>query len=493
MRTDHAGAATCVDLVKTYRTATGEVRALRGLTAAFPAGAMSVVAGPSGSGKSSLLRILAGIDRPTSGTVSVGGVRIDTAGAGGLRRVRQRVVGTVLQRPSDNFFPQLTVEDHLRLAIRSGRGRGASVDAADLVDLLGLSDRLGHRPDELSGGEQQRAAFAQILLSGVAIVVADEPTAELDRDSASHMLDAIDALVSRGVTFIVSSHDADVVDRSSIVLRLDHGLAEGSPPTHGTRGTGGTAATPWRGPGSVGRTRATAPVGRDARISDEHRRPAIEVRDVTKTFHRGGEAVHAVRDATVVVGEGELVGLVGRSGSGKTTLLNLMSGWERADVGDIVLADGRAVDRSAPWAEVAVLPQRLGLIEEFTVRENVEYPARLAGVLGSTEELADELIHDLGLSALQHRYPQETSVGEQQRAALARALILTPGLLLADEPTGHQDGAHARDMLEAIRQAVARGTACVAATHSDELIRYLDRVVTMADGRLVTDAATMRA
>jgi putative ABC transport system ATP-binding protein len=234
-------------------------------------------------------------------------------------------------------------------------------------------------------------------------------------------------------------------------------------------------------------------VGRDARISDEHRRPAIEVRDVTKTFHRGGEAVHAVRDATVVVGEGELVGLVGRSGSGKTTLLNLMSGWERADVGDVVLADGRAVDRSAPWAEVAVLPQRLGLIEEFTVRENVEYPARLAGVLGSTEELADELIHDLGLSALQHRYPRETSVGEQQRAALARALILTPVLLLADEPTGHQDGAHARDMLEAIRRAVARGTACVAATHSDELIRYLDRVVTMVDGRLVADADTMRA
>jgi putative ABC transport system ATP-binding protein len=210
----------------------------------------------------------------------------------------------------------------------------------------------------------------------------------------------------------------------------------------------------------------------------------IDVRGVTKTFHRGEGAVHAVRDASLRVGEGELVGLVGRSGSGKTTLLNILSGWERADEGGVTLADGRTVDRSVPWSEIAVLPQRLGLIEELTVRENIEYPARLAGLLASTADLTDELIDDLGLFPLQHRYPRETSVGEQQRTALARALVLTPGIVLADEPTGHQDGEHARDMLEAIRRAVARGTACVAATHSEELIRYLDRVLTMEDGRL---------
>jgi putative ABC transport system ATP-binding protein len=213
----------------------------------------------------------------------------------------------------------------------------------------------------------------------------------------------------------------------------------------------------------------------------------MEARGVTKTFHRGEDAVHAVRGATLRVAEGELVGLVGRSGSGKTTLLNILSGWERADAGAVALADGRPVDRSVPWSEIAVLPQRLGLIEELTVRENIEYPARLAGSLEGTAEAADELIDVLGLFALQHRYPRETSVGEQQRVALARALILAPRVILADEPTGHQDGAHARDMLEAIRRTVARGSSCVAATHSQELLRFLDRVLTMADGRLETD------
>jgi putative ABC transport system ATP-binding protein len=197
--------------------------------------------------------------------------------------------------------------------------------------------------------------------------------------------------------------------------------------------------------------------------------------------------VHAVRDASLRIGEGEFVGLVGRSGSGKTTLLNVLSGWERPDEGVVTLADGLRVDRSVPWSEIAVLPQRLGLIEELTVRENIEYPARLAGSLEEATDATDELIDGLGLFALQRRYPRETSVGEQQRVALARALVLTPRLVLADEPTGHQDGAHARDMLEAIRRTVARGSSCLAATHSQELLRYLDRVLTMADGRLRSD------
>jgi putative ABC transport system ATP-binding protein len=457
--------AVCRELVRSYRTGSGEVRALRGVDASFAAGEVTVVAGPSGSGKSSLLRILAGIDRPTSGSVSVDGIRLDRAGPRTLRRLRARVVATVLQRPSDNFFPHLTLADHLALASRARRGRRARIEEEDLLDLLGLTERVSHRPGELSGGEQQRAAFAQAVLSGAGIVVADEPTAELDLGSSAHLLVAVAALARQGITFILSSHDADVIERADVLIRLDHGRV-------GVR------------PAGPDRGAASEPIASASILRGGERDAAIEVREVTKAFRRGDEVVRAVHDVSLRVDEGEFVGLVGRSGSGKTTLLNLISGWERPDAGEVALSDGTRVDGSTPWSRIAVLPQRLGLLEELTVRENVEYPARLAGRLDQVADETEALIDLLGLFPLRHRYPRETSVGEQQRVALARALLLAPRLILADEPTGHQDGAHARDMLEAIRRTVARGSSCLAATHSQELLRYLDRVLTMADGQL---------
>ena len=146
--------------------------------------------------------------------------------------------------------------------------------------------------------------------------------------------------------------------------------------------------------------------------------------------------MHAVRDVTLAVAAAELVMLSGRSGSGKSTLLHMLAGWEPADAGSIGYANGAV---PPPWRELAVVPQQLGLLEELTVRENVEYPARLAGVLADLGDTADELLDRLGLLHLADRYPPEISVGEQQRTSLARAVLLTPSMLLVDEPTGHQD------------------------------------------------------
>jgi putative ABC transport system ATP-binding protein len=150
--------ARCVDLVKTYRTPTGAVHALRGVTLSFPAAALTAVVGPSGSGKSSLLRVLTGIDRATSGEVWVDGRDVAKASARGLRRLRRDVVGYVFQRPSDNFLPDLTIGQHLRVA-------GGEPDDP-VLEALGIAHRADHLRDELSGGEQQRAAFAQAVVAG---------------------------------------------------------------------------------------------------------------------------------------------------------------------------------------------------------------------------------------------------------------------------------------------------------------------------------------
>jgi putative ABC transport system ATP-binding protein len=215
---------TCTGVVRIYRTATGEVHALKGIDARFTGGTVTAVVGPSGSGKSSLLRILAALDRPTAGAVRIGGTEITALSRASLRRVRRSMVGYVFQRPGHNLVPHLTVEQHLDLAVRlRGRGRD-QVD--ELLGFLGLADRRRHRPTELSGGEQQRVAFAQAVIGDPPIVVADEPTAELDSATGERLLETVGALAARGTSFVVSTHDPRVVEAAERTLHLRHGALE---------------------------------------------------------------------------------------------------------------------------------------------------------------------------------------------------------------------------------------------------------------------------
>jgi putative ABC transport system ATP-binding protein len=207
----------------------------------------------------------------------------------------------------------------------------------------------------------------------------------------------------------------------------------------------------------------------------------VEVRDVAKHYLRGGEVVRALDGVGFSLGGGELVALVGPSGSGKTTLLNILLRWEREDAGTVHWGLGGSGE--PPWERLAVLPQRLGLVEEVSVRENVALPVRLAPHAGSAADV-DELLATLGLAHLADRLPAEVSLGEQQRTALARALVLRPRLLLADEPTGHQDEGWATGVLGAVRAACDRGMGALIATHDAEVIGAADRTLLLSDGRL---------
>jgi putative ABC transport system ATP-binding protein len=215
--------------------------------------------------------------------------------------------------------------------------------------------------------------------------------------------------------------------------------------------------------------------------------PLLVAGGLHKSFRRGTETVHALAGVDVTLTAGKFVALVGRSGSGKSTLLNVLAGWERPDEGTLSwLGAGLPRPRSLPWNGIAVVPQSLGLIEELTIRANVELPARLAGTLDADRPRADRLIEHFGLRALADRMPDQTSLGEQQRAALARALVARPQLLLADEPTGHQDVTWATRVISTLHVAAGEGITCLVATHSDEVASYAGTVLEMHDGRVAS-------
>ena len=436
----------CRRLSKTYLTSTGGIEALHSVDATLPAGKVTAVVGASGSGKSTLLRAIAGLDRPTSGELLVAGRNLAGASAGELRRHRLQTVTYVSQKPADNFIPHLTLADHAADEPETARRLLADV---------GLEHRLGALPIELSGGEQARAAFALAVGRGTPLVVVDEPTAELDAESAHLLLDAVRSHTGAGVAFVIATHDPDVTAISDSVLRLERGRVV-------------TEAAP---------IAAERPAARDLTGQPL----ALEARGLEKTFAHGGSDVHAVSDATLALRRGELGVLLGRSGSGKSTLLTLLAGWQPPDAGEITPSGPAA----QTWAKLGYLPQRFGLIPELSVRENVELPTRLSGRKAEFARRVDELLGDLGLDELADRRPPETSIGQQQRTALARALVMQPTVLIADEPSSHQDaGWH--DAVWALLSRVANdGTACLAATHEPEARTYATSVWEIAEGVVV--------
>lgn len=213
--------ASCQGVGVTYRTVAGVADALTDVDAAFAHGRLSVVAGPSGSGKSTLLRVLAGLLKPRAGTVFVDGTDLTRLGTGGLRRFRRHTMGIVLQNPADNLVDYLGAREQLELAARL-RGVDAG-SAASLLDAVGLGGRAVSTPAELSGGEQQRVAFAAAAIGEPTLLLADEPTAQLDAASGAALVEAMRGLVGRGATLVVSSHDPVVIDAADHTVHLRDG------------------------------------------------------------------------------------------------------------------------------------------------------------------------------------------------------------------------------------------------------------------------------
>jgi len=211
------------DIFKIYRMGDTEVRALDGVTLAFEQGEYAAIMGPSGSGKSTLLNVLGCLDRPTTGRYFLGGQDVSKMNDDELSAIRSRRLGFIFQ--SYNLIPQLSVLENIEVPLYyQGLAEADSKERATvLAEMVGLKDRLHHRPTELSGGQQQRAAIARSLANEPLVLLADEPTGNLDSHTEAEILELMDKLNADGKTILIVTHDDHVAERASRTIRMRDG------------------------------------------------------------------------------------------------------------------------------------------------------------------------------------------------------------------------------------------------------------------------------
>ncbi len=212
------------ELEKTYDETAVPVHALRGVDLEIKRGEFTAIVGPSGSGKTTLLNIIGGLDRPTSGKVEVDGNDIANLSDNQLIDFRKKHIGFVFQ--SYNLIPVLTAKENVEFVMLLQKRSKAERDSRtrELMEAVGLADRMHNRPSELSGGQQQRVAVARALAPKPAFILADEPTANLDSKSTANLLDMMARLnKEENITFVFSTHDQRVIDRARRVVTLEDG------------------------------------------------------------------------------------------------------------------------------------------------------------------------------------------------------------------------------------------------------------------------------
>jgi ABC-type lipoprotein export system ATPase subunit len=504
------------DVFRVYSTPEGDAAALQGLTLAVEERELVVVLGPSGSGKSTLLRILSGLERPSSGLVSVFGSEVGKLRGGCLADYRSRLLGYVEQHYSRALDPDLTARDFVGLQLGlAGADRVSRERRADeLLERVGLGDKCASRPGELSGGEQQRVAVCAAIAHRPRLLLADEPTGELDAVSAGLVYRLIGELArEQGCTTILVSHDLESTAIADRTVRVRDGRVSEEAGRAGSDETLVVARGGWvRLPEEL---LVRAGIGERARAELAGERIVVTSADPSAAPEAAPEApVRAISGGRVVAelrglckaygdgpqrrlvfdgldasfAAGRLVAVTGPSGSGKTTLLHLLGGLQDPDKGEIVVFGSRLadLDREARAGlrreHVAFIGQDPGLTPFLSARENVELGLALRGMgPEAAHEQALDALERVGLAERAEQRAGRLSAGERQRVAIARALAAGAGLLLADEPTARLDEANAL-MVGALfaRLAVEAGVAVVVATHDPLVVEQAD--VTLALG-----------
>ncbi|HEV2713187.1 MAG TPA: ATP-binding cassette domain-containing protein, partial [Gaiellaceae bacterium] len=425
-----------------------------------------------------------------------------------LDEFRSRFLGYADQHYAAALAPELTARELIALPLDlAGVSRRHRVERADaLLEIVGLADRGSARPFELSGGEQQRIAVAAAVARQPRLLLADEPTAELDSQNAADVYRLIEGVVRReSASAIVVSHDPASTAIADRIVHVRDGRVSAETGRNGSEGEsivvgrGGWIRLP---EDFLHRSRIVTRAS--ARIEGEHiivrgdeevpeRRPEVkprrldagaapiaELRDVVKEFGSGPSATEVFAGFSAALSKGRFTVVTGPSGSGKSTLLNLLAGLELPSAGDVVVL-GETLSNLDRAARAALRRTRLGLVAQDTslvpylsARENVVLTLATRG-LQDADIAAEEALTSVGLAELAEQRVARLSMGERQRVAIARAVAAGPELLLADEPTARLDAANALEIGALLSRLVhERETTIICATHDPLVIEQAD-------------------
>ncbi len=501
------------DVFRVHSTPEGDAAALQGLSLTVEPGEILTLLGPSGAGKTSFLRLLAGLDLPSAGSLTVFGDDLRALGARGPHPLpgRERRLPRPALRPGARAGADRRRAVGLKLRSQGVEALVRRRRTGELLERVGLDQRDDALPGQLSGGEQQRVALCSALAHKPRLLLADEPTGELDEANARIVYGAIAELArAERCTAVIVSHDPESTEIADRVVHIRDGRVseERVRGEHGSTivvGRGGWLQLPQEfldRAGIVSRAAASLEDDRivvvaaegSAQQAEEQRAdtPATgpvgdtvaAVRKVAKTHGAGKTAAHVFSGLDASFESGRLTVVTGPSGSGKTTLLHLLGGLDLPESGAVEVCGvelgklDRAGRAELRRRHVALVAQQPGLIPFLSARENVELTA---AIRGTGDDRAHDLLDAVGLAERAGQRVSRLSAGEQVRAAVARALAARPRLLLVDEPTARLDQANAHT-LAVLLATLARdtGAAVVCATHDPVVIEHADVELSLA-------------
>ncbi|HLI71229.1 MAG TPA: ATP-binding cassette domain-containing protein [Ktedonobacteraceae bacterium] len=460
-----------------YFTHQGEIiKAVDGVSFTFTEQQFVTIMGPSGSGKSTLLYVLGGMDRATSGELMVDGVDVVRLSEWQEPQFRRLKLGFVFQ--SFHLLPNLTALENVMLPMQLAGGpyREQMRDRArSLLVEVGISEDMHHRkPSKLSGGQQQRVAIARALANDPKVILADEPTGDLDSRASKRIIELLKKLAVQGKTVIVVTHDRSIARVADVRLEMRDGKISPMPRYIGA---------------AESAKRMTVP-----KKPLEEREVTVVAEGLSKYFADRGRVLKAVDEATFSFTEQQFITITGPSGAGKSTLLYVLSGMDKATKGE-VLVDGVDVRRLKGRKQTRFRREKVGfvfqsfhLLPYLTALENVMLPMQLLGGKSQAEmrDRARSLLFQVGINENRINYkPERLSGGQQQRVAIARALANDPKVILADEPTGDLDSLSSKRIIELLKTlAEEHNKTVIVVTHDRGIARDADVRLELLDGRV---------